>query len=311
MIIALSEACPIFQPEAEAYLQDFLFTLAVKRRHILAQPSPDRLRDLLPERLWDLYEDYLIQSPKQAINSPQRWVHISDCNTCNAAKIAHFCELPTALIVENVATDGAWIRFIINKLRPRLTRYIAGRHIGLEIRHAGGNGEIPKELERTVERYRESQPAHTLPLRVIALTDSDAITPGAMSANASQVLRVATHLGAIAHIFTKRTIENYVPDSSLRTYGRRRPDHEAAIRFITSLGAPARDHYPMKKGLSDTEIDATGNMYPPGTPTGLKMGDFIIDFIDHIGQGVEASELKKRDGVGELDRFLSLLEENL
>lgn len=311
MIIMLSENCPIFHQEAEVYLQSLLFTLTIKRRHVLAKPSPDKLRDLLPKYLWDRYGEYLSQSPKQAVNSAQMWVHSGDCGTCDAAKLAHFCDLPTALIVENTSTDGEWIKLVIRKLRPRLARHIAGRHIGLEVRHAGGIGEIPKELERVVDRYRETLPAQTMPLRVIALADSDAIAPGNLSANARKVVRAADRLGAVAHVLTKRTIENYVPDSSLIAYGIRRPDYVIAIRFITSLTGPARDHYPMKEGLSEAEIDATGNMYPPGTPERLKIGDFILDFINTMGPIVEDSELRERDGVNELDALLDLLEKNL
>ena len=223
MIIMLSENCPIFHPDAEAYLQSLLFTIAIKRRHVLIKPSPDRLREILPPHLWSLYGEFLRQSSKQALNSRQKWVHNGDCAACDAAKIAHFCELPTVLIVENTATDGEWIKFVISKLRPSLARYTNGRHIGLEVRHAGGIGEIPKELRRAIRRYRETLPGDTMPLRVFALADSDAISPGNISANAREVLQVANHLGAIAHILIKRTIENYVPDTSLRTYGIHRP----------------------------------------------------------------------------------------
>jgi len=311
MIIMLSDSCPIFQPEAEIYLQSLLFTLTVKRRHILIKPSPDRLRQLLPTHLWDLYGEFLRQSSKQAVNSPQKWVHSGDCGRCDAAKLAHFCELPTVLIVENVATDGEWIKFIINKLRPRLAGHISGRHISLEVRQAGGIGEVPKELERVVRRYSEARPSDTMPLRVIALADSDATTPGNLHANAREVLRIASRLGTVAHILAKRSIENYMPDSSLRMYGLHRPNYATAIRFITSLTGSARDHYPMKEGLKEAEIKATGNMYPSDTPPGLKIGDFILDFINDTGPHVDSGELRQRDGVDELDRFLDLLEENL
>jgi len=307
----LSENCPIFGPEAEVYLQDLLFTITIKRRHLLIRPSPARLRQLLPAHLWNLYGEYLVQASKQAVNSPQKWVHSGDCDHCDVAKLAHFCELPTVLIVENIATDGEWVKFIVSKLRPRLTRYLSGRHIGLEVRQAGGIGEIPKELERVVDRYRKALPHDSIPLRVIALADSDSISPGNLSLNAREVRRMATRLGATSHILTKRTIENYVPDGSLRMYAIHRPNYAAAIRFIVSLTGPARDHYPMKEGLKESELEATGSMYPPSTPLGLKIGDFIIDFINDMTPLVDSSELRQRDGKNELEDFLNLLEENL
>jgi hypothetical protein len=311
VIIVLSERCPIFNPKAEHYLQSLLSTLIIKQRHILASPTPDRLRDLLPRSLWDIYGEYLSQSSKQAANSYQRWVQSGDCDACDAAKLAHFCDLPTVVVVENTATDGAWVEFIARRLRPRLARNMTGRYAALEFRQAGGIGEIPKELKRIVNRYRETLPTGTLPLRIVALADSDAITPGISSPNAREVNRVAALLGADVHVLRKRTIENYVPDSSLHLYGSHRPNYQTAIHFITSLTGSARDHYPLKTGLSEAEMDQTGSMYPPGTPVGLKMGDFIVDFIEDMGPRVDASELRGRDGVDELDGLLDLIEGNL
>jgi hypothetical protein len=311
VILVLAENCPIFDSGARAHLQDLLFTIIVKQRHTLASPAPDRLERLLPKDLWEFYREYLIQAQKQSINSHQKWVQSADCSACDAAKLANFCDLPTVLIVENAGTDGEWVKLVIRKLRPRLMRYLNEPYVALELRQAGGIGEIPKELERTAGRYSRARTAQTLPLRVIALGDSDARLPGHPSSQAREVIAVANSLGASAHILLKRTIENYIPDSSLRDYAAQRPDCRSAVDLILRLPGSARDHYPLKTGLSQGEIDAAGNMYPAGTPIAVKMGDFLSDFLSDFGSHVEAHELRRRDGVNELDELLDLLEENL
>lgn len=311
MILMFSDNCPIFEPTAEPHLQSLLNTVVIKERHIIASPGPARLKELLPKHVWDCYGEYLVQASKQAINSYQRWAQNADCSVCDASKVAQFWELPTILIVEDADSDGAWTMLITRKLRPRLFRFMTGRYVGLEIRHAGGIDRIPRELERISRHYREARPAELLPLRVLALADSDAKTPGNPSDAARRVEEAAQTSGSIAHILQKRTIENYMPDNSLYEYVSRHPDRREAVAFITRLTGPARDHYPLKEGLSERELDETGSMYPQGTPVRLGMGNFIRDFLNDFSIRVEAQSLRERDGVNELDRVLDLFEENL
>jgi hypothetical protein len=311
MILIIAEDCPIFKPGAEPHLQSLLHTVVIKERHTIASPAPDRLKELLPQHVWNDYGESLVRGSKRAINSFQRWVQNADCSSCDPAKVAHFWELPTVLIVEDLDTDGDWFKLVSRKLRPRLMSYMDGRYIGLEIRHAGGIPRIPRELERMSQRYRHSRPSEGLPLRVIALADSDAKTPGNPSAEARSVAQTAQTCDAVAHILQKRTIENYLPDDSLHQYARRHPDRREAIHFITSLTGPARNYYQMKDGLSEAELAATGSMYPPGTPPRLGMGNFIRDFLTDYSIRVDEQSLRTRDGVSELEELLDLIEENL
>jgi hypothetical protein len=118
-------------------------------------------------------------------------------------------------------------------------------------------------------------------------------------------------LGAEAHILIKRNIENYIPDSGLYAYAGRHPEARTAVEFVVGLKRVARDHYNLKRGLKQAELDATGSMYPPGTPIELGVGNIITDFLTNVGISVEAHELKERDGVNELDDIFKLLEDNL
>ena len=50
----------------------------------------------------------------------------------------------------------------------------------------------------------------------------------------------------------KRTIENYVPDDTLLNYASVRQHKQSAADYITKIKGKARDHYPIKRGLSST-----------------------------------------------------------
>lgn len=311
MILALSEDCPIFCAESRPHLLDLFYTLVHRRRHLLAAPTPARLQELISEDVWSLYGTFLTHAAKQVVNSPQKWVAISDCSACDAQKLAQFCALPTAVVLENTQTDGGWLAMMVRKLRPRLSGALAPQSLTLDIRTGGGVGEIPKEVARIGAVYQSIRPNEKMPLRVVALADSDSRLPGEISVGAHEVKKAAESVGAAAHILRKRTIENYIPDEALYRYAAVRRDRSAAVELVASLQSPARDHYPLKTGLTPEELVATGTMYPSGIDLGVALGDFIMDFMTSFGHDVDKNELRKRDGASELDELLDLLEENL
>nr|BFE65903.1 hypothetical protein GCM10020063_104290 [Dactylosporangium thailandense] len=178
------------------------------------------------------------------------------------------------------------------------------------IAQAGGIDEIPKELLRLAKPYLDARPDESLPLRVLAIADSDAKTPGHLSGSAREVVKTARELGATSLILQKRSIENYVPDDSLYVFAMKRRDRMPVVRQILSLSKIARDHYPMKTGLSSAEHIAA-KIYPPEFPLQIGMGDFIFDLLDNFGYQVTATGLMNRDGEGELVALLAEMEKNL
>jgi hypothetical protein len=143
------------------------------------------------------------------------------------------------------------------------------------------------------------------------MSDSDAKHPGDISAQALDVKRTSRELGVTAHVLQKRSIENYIPDDALIDFASTRVDRQWAVQKITSLPPPARDHYPMKDGLTDSDIEHSKGLYPEGFPRNLKLGDFMHDFLDNFSYTLENFSLRQRDGVGELDLLLDALEQNL
>ncbi len=311
MILELSEACPVFEANAEVHLQRLLYAVAVQGWHLIAVPSPDRLEVLLPPHLWRTYREFLRQSYKQVINSPMTIASHSDCSSCDPALLITFYTLPVLILVEDVHSDGEWVRFIAIKLRPRLARRMTSRYPDIEFRHAGGIGQIPAELRRLSKQYRANRPADRIPLRIAAISDGDAKLPGVQSADARAVVRAGAETGADVHVLRKRTIENYVPDEALLNYAAKH-DSQRAAEYITSLRGHARDHYPVKAGLTDAELSEVGSLYGNSPPAGLGMGEFMRDYLANSAYSItEGHQLKGRDASGELDELLDLLERNL
>jgi hypothetical protein len=311
MILHLSEDCPVFQEEAEMHLQRLLLTVADKRWHLIAWPNPDRLEEILPLHLWRVYGDFLRQSYKRVINSAQPWSKPTACSSCEPQKLATFFDLPVVLLVENAESDGAWIKLVMGTLKPRLRSCLNGQHPQVHIRQAGGIGEIPKELERIAPEYARVKPEGVSHLRIVVFADSDSKRPGSLSTKARDVIKVAEGHGASVHILRKRSIENYIPIGSLQEYAKKRPNYRDAISYITKLTPTQRDHYPFKTGLTANDLSDPDTLYSPGSRVGVKLGDFILDFISEFGMHVRADELTATDGVGELDHLIGLIEEVL
>jgi hypothetical protein len=310
VIVSLSENCPLLRESDAVHLAHLLSTV-VTGQNLLAAPSPERLDMIAPPAVWAIYREHVVQSYKNAVNSPQYWSKHSDCGACKPESVSRFYALPTLIIVENLTTDGRWLLLVCTLLRPRLRRALAGATRYVHIEQAGGNGEIPKVVRHRAAHYASLRPAGEIPLKVVVFTDSDAKAPDAISSGAREVNSAATEVGAAVHVTVKRTIENYVPDEALRSYVATRRDRSAAAHWISSLHPPARDHYPIKDGLDRQELDAAGDLYPDGTPCRLGMGDFIADLLEHFAHEVTGHGLRHRDGVAELEQLLNLVEGNL
>lgn len=310
MQLALSPACPIFAPEHRVALHELLGTV-VRRWHLIVTPDLAALRSMLPTDVWEMYGDYLVQAVKLAVNEGHGVLHLRDCESCDPRQLVNFCLAPAVVVVENAETDGDFLACVIRALRPRLMRALSGVPPRLDIRHAGGIGEVPKELRRLARLQEALMPsARTSVRRLTAMVDSDAPSPGALSADAQIVQRTAAELGLKIHILQKRAIENYIPDGAILDFFRTRtgPTPEAAL--IVGLRPPGRDHYPIKSGLKPAELAEQGHQYP-GVGPGTGLGDFLAALLSQQRHLVDERGLRQRDADGELEDLLDLIEEHL
>lgn len=308
MLIALSDDCPIFSSPNQAELHKFLSTIR-STRHILVQPTPSKLQKVLTRDVWDVYGEFITQSFKRAANRGQALVYHDNCSNCNPANIAEFYTLPAVLVVENATTDGDWLKFLVEKLRTNLKWIFSGAAPVLDLRQAGGVGEIPKELTRIATPRLAIRPTGTAPLGVAAFCDSDARTPGVWSDAAKAVDRTARELGISARVLSKRTIENYIPVEALRAYSRTRAHTASAVSLLEELTATQHDHFPMKDGLSRGDLDVTDSPFTQDLPLGVGFGDFISDFLLRFRHHAETQDLRRRDTANELEDLLNLIEE--
>ena len=311
MILGLSETCPIFAADAEQHLQRLLYSIGIESWHLLAMPRPDRLEVIIPSHLWKLYGEFLIQSYKQAANSPMTIAIVSDCGQCDPERLVTFFTRPVAIIVEDIHSDAAWLKLVANRLRPRLARRMEGATSCVDFKHAGGIGQIPTEIERIASIYRRMRLNDHMPLRVVAVSDSDAKLPGKPSDQAKAVHSTAVREGVDAHVLQKRTIENYIPDDALLDYASSRRDKQTAAEYITKFSGKARDHYPVKKGLTAEEVAEVGEMYGRSPQYDIGMGEFMRDLLAHFYHVVGTHQLKQRDHDNELEGLLDLVERNI
>jgi hypothetical protein len=308
VIVALADNCPLLGSVNTAYLNAFLTTV-LQGRNCLATPPPERLFQLVDGSIEKIYGDILRQSYKRIVNtSYQRWVSHDECGDCDADAVSVFYAMATTVIVENVSSDGAWLALIAGQLRPRLKRELSGQSPFVILQQGGGIGELPKMVERIASMYGKKRPKGA-PLKVVVIADGDSAAPGEESPAARQVVEAAKANAADVHILAKRSIENYVPDRALLGYADARGIRQTA-QLIVGLTSIERDHYPMKRGLEERDLQPQG-IFHSSLDLGVGMGDFVVDLIRNFGHMVDSGGLKVRDGKGELEELLDIIEGNV
>lgn len=310
MDVALSPGCPLFEEQHDLELMTVL--RGVRRGwHSLATPSPTELKKLLPAHTWETYGVLLAESTKASAYAP--YLHApTDCRTCDPEALADLLGQPVVLIVENPTTDGRFVSEVSARLRPRVHRRLAGPDASIVIVHGGGIGEIPKEIKRYVTALRSRAYVPGLPRRVVAITDSDARSPGRVSTAATAVTKVANDYGIDHWVLAMRSIENYIPDQALLSYAATRAHASSAIDVVVALPVPARDHYPVKVGLPP-ESERTPDelmLYGASVEAGKGVGDFVVDFFENFPQLLIRHELRARDHDRDLEKMLDMIERN-
>jgi hypothetical protein len=309
--LSLSDNCPIFKLGNERHLYHLLYSI-VQGWHILANPDPARLQQLLSAEAWATYGIFITKSYKGATTSFRTLAHPGDCGSCNVESLSQFLNMPTVLLVENAQSDGEFIVAVASRLRPRLNRSLRSDRQSVEIFQGGGIGELPREISRISGHYLQRRPKG-LPSRFLVVADSDAKRPGRPSRDAALVAEAARKSSVDCHILQKRSIENYIPNEALDGYAHKRPHLREAVNTIKNLSGAARDHYPLKGGLpsdisTSTEVES---LYPAGTPRGMGLSNFMSDFLKHAQEQLTENNLDERDPSGDLHNLLDFLERNI
>lgn len=305
MLIELDPRCSIFAPENEVHLHALLHSVLQGRHHI-AKPEPEQLQTLVGGPIWRVYGTYILQAYKAVTTVRRKLQRQGECHACDPEVLAHYYSQPLLIVVENSTTDGLFLKEILARLAPTIARLFQGMAVHIKIEQAGGIGEIPKVVRSAFQDNYMHRPMG-VPVRIIAICDSDRQFAGHDSPQAREVQKCENDYGITAHVLRKRSIENYIPDDALLEYSDQRRDRVEAAKLIVSLTGDARDYYPMKAGLSSDEIESS-TLFPSNFPVEVGMGDFVNDLLVNFPYVVRRNSVEVRDGVGELRILVSTIE---
>lgn len=168
------------------------------------------------------------------------------------------------LILEDIDSDRCFIRSITQVLGfARISRAL---DVGwLELRHGGG--------ERLVVVAQGEAAVFRRQVRVVALLDSDRLTPGART-KAHEKEEALGRLGVVVRVLRLREAENYVPNRVLAAAGSPRVVARK-LDLLKTLSREQRGHFDMKHGFgpSDGEPkipDAQRGLYADLSPDVVK-----------------------------------------
>jgi hypothetical protein len=240
--------------------------------------------------------------------------------------------------MENRITDGAFLDAILTVLAdPEVMRLKHRSEQSLIYDSPGGGGDLPKLIRQAhaqAERFG-------IPLRVIVLADGDCRWPGEVTEAAARIREACASCGVPCVILRKRAIENYVPAEVIAEW-RDEPDQtkgRPAIDALLRLSAEQMDHFHFKKGLQ-LKNRPPENDHPEERRLFHSVPDSDREILDKHGFGknfvhvlfaagatdgnggetsaarcvrpsLTADALRRRDGRGDLDALVALIEEGL
>lgn len=155
-----------------------------------------------------------------------------------ADHVSDLCKRPAVVVVEDLNSDGAFIRAICTIFRARRLQEALSKN-WIEITHGGGSG-VSRVAEHVAQRYRHR-------VRVVALMDSDRMFPGQQTQKHLEASRLASN-GIVAHVLELREAENYVPNRVLRGVGKA-SDASHKLAWLARLTAEQRGYFDMKHGF--------------------------------------------------------------
>ena len=148
-------------------------------------------------------------------------------------------ETPAAVLVENAASDGAFLIAMIEAF-DRMDLFESLEAGWWHIEQLGGFGEVGKRIDQISNQTIG-------PLRVFVLADSDRLFPGQVTDTVRKVTKECEERGVAYLILHKRKIENYIPVEALETL--KGEKYSGKILAYAALNAEQRSHYDLKKGF--------------------------------------------------------------
>lgn len=215
---------------------------------------------------------------------------------------------PLLVLVEDDLRDGALVETTVRLLGSetlcRLWLLSPTTPPAVDIRHAGGVGGVPPRIDAEARRARDAG----LPLRLIAVVDSDRSGPGLPASDAAHRVEAAAQAhGAYAFVLTKRTGESYIPDFHWEGEKQRDPHNPSwknDLDHLLALSCDDRDYRDMK------DWKKVPAQYDTDRPYHLEV---LVRCVreaegDAAALARMAEDLRDRDQTGDLTAILDLIE---
>jgi hypothetical protein len=178
-----------------------------------------------------------------------------------------FLEAPLRVLLENARTDGAFLRAMLPQAH-REALLQAEQRRWWECSNGGGCGEVRAWAQTHAPAQRPSHEAQAWAVsRHVAVLDSDARSPGVVSAQIQGVQQACEAAGVLVHVLERRCSENYLPLPALRrwaesVHGQARSERLRRVNALGRLPRETRHHYNMKRGFDGDGIH-TGDLSIP------------------------------------------------
>jgi len=231
------------------------------------------------------------------------------------AEAARFLAKPVSVLVENRFSDGTLLKVCLEHMAPKGFAELAGVHKLWECDSVGGNTELLKLIEDSVQEAAREK----LPPRIVVFTDGDGKVPGELSAAAQKIEAVCRDHCLPCLVLRKRAIENYIPDESLQAWGDAPEGRERreTVMALLRMAQGQRDHFPIKSGLdlgetagklTDTERELYKSIPDTDRPALRQgLGPKVYASLSIFPDQVSAATLRRRDQDGDLDALVSMV----
>ena len=315
---------------------DRLFDRVMDEVHVLILPDADLLEQsawllgLRPHRKEFLRQTVLASAFRPVPMSGPHRITQTIGTDLDAVQAAALSRTPLIILVENERTDGLLVNAAMQiystpeARRLWLTAFLTGP--SREIRSRGGQGELGHLLAEICDQAAAAR----LPVRLLALTESDGKFPGDESARAGSLRTDCANRGIPIKILSCKTIENYIPDLALDLWSSV-PDRSTlrpAVAAVKRLPPDGRDHFPMKGKKGSRATRPTRGMAAidrnPDTPAQQKdlflsvaptdraalddgFSDDIIDVIGAYLPQLSAADFDARDRRGDLRDLVTMI----
>jgi hypothetical protein len=267
----------------------------------------------------------IYRSPR--ISGPHlRRIEVVDQPTADSARALAYT--PLHVIVENFSSDGTLVKFALQLFASKEVLALclgAGAKQtppALRVESPGGHGEIPKLLD---ERIGEAVTRGIIP-RILVVTDSDGEWVGDVKPHAQQLRNKCATAGVPCRLLSKRTVENYIPDSAWLAWAAETQHASArpAIGALLRLTAAQRDYVNMGPGNTepwDSSKSQASTLFigvSPGDQALLKSANLKgrrssgIAYILHTyGPACTPADVQARDSQGDLETLVQHIKDEL